>query len=163
VPAAKTNSSPARDSRAPCRGKNWIFPVERPIEEKIGFHRAPAQSAWGITTSGSSTDWRNCNSNAIRTGKSMKLLQLPTAAPGGIGDLAEQRLRESPYFFLKSLRCDFNAGVLTLRGRVPHRQLKRFAESIVSRVDGVEEIINRVEIFDPLVEPIAAPAVRNGG
>jgi osmotically-inducible protein OsmY len=93
----------------------------------------------------------------------MKILELSVAAPGKIGELAEQRLRQSPYFFLKNLRCDFNEGVLTLRGRVPHRQLKQFAESIVSRIEGVEQIVNRVEIFDPVAGPIAVPAARNVG
>jgi BON domain len=93
----------------------------------------------------------------------MQLLKLSTTAPGDIGELAERRLRESPYFFLKKLRCDFNGGVLTLWGRVPHRQLKQFAEAIVSRIEGVEQIVNRVEVFDPVAGPIAAPAARNAG
>ncbi|MBI3838244.1 MAG: BON domain-containing protein [Planctomycetia bacterium] len=93
----------------------------------------------------------------------MKILQLTNAASAGIGDLAERRLRESPYFFLKNLRCEFNSGVLILRGGVPYRQLKQFAESIVSRIEGVEEIVNRVEVFDPVTGLISAPAVRNAG
>ena len=76
-----------------------------------------------------------------------------------IADAAERRLRESPYFFLKSLRCQFEAGVLTLRGRVPYWQLRQFAESIVSRIDGVREVVNRIEVFDPS----AARVVRSAG
>ncbi|HEV3138151.1 MAG TPA: BON domain-containing protein [Pirellulales bacterium] len=91
----------------------------------------------------------------------MELLELYSAAPAKIADLAEQRLRKSPYFFLKSVSCEFNSGVLTLRGRVPHPQLKQFAESIVSRVDGVEKVVNRVEIFDPVVGSIVAREVCN--
>jgi osmotically-inducible protein OsmY len=83
----------------------------------------------------------------------MELLELYSAAPAKIADLAEQRLRKSPYFFLKKLRCDFNDGVLTLRGHVPQAQLKPIAEQIVSRVEGVEKIVNRVEIFDPVAGP----------
>jgi hypothetical protein len=93
----------------------------------------------------------------------MKLLELSAAAPEKIGELAEQRLCESPYFFLRKLRCDFNCGVLTLRGHVPQGQLKQIAEKIVSRVEGVEQIVNRVEIFDPVAGPIAVPAVGNAG
>jgi osmotically-inducible protein OsmY len=93
----------------------------------------------------------------------MKLLQLPDTAPGKIGELAEQRLRQSPYFFLKNLRCEFNTGVLTLRGCVPYGQLKQFAESIVSRIQGVEEVVNRVEVLDPVAGPIVARGVRNAG
>ena len=93
----------------------------------------------------------------------MQLLKLSTATRTDIGELAERRLRESPYFFLKKLRCDFDGGVLTLRGRVPHRQLKEFAEAIVARIEGVEQIVNRVEILDPVAGPIAVPAARNAG
>jgi hypothetical protein len=84
-------------------------------------------------------------------------------APEEIGEIAERRLRASPYFFLKMLRCDFEGGVLTLRGHVPYRQLKQFAESIVSRVNGVEEVVNYVEVLDPFAVPIGVPAARNAG
>jgi osmotically-inducible protein OsmY len=63
--------------------------------------------------------------------------------------LAEGRLRESPYFFLKSVRCRLEDGRLTLEGRVPFSPLRKFAESIVARVDGVREIDNRIEVYDP--------------
>ena len=56
-------------------------------------------------------------------------------------------LRESPYYFLKQIRCHFEAGVLTLRGTVPLWQLRQFAESIVARVEGVRKIENEVERF----------------
>jgi len=94
----------------------------------------------------------------------MKILSLPTHASGpGVGELAARRLRESPYFFLKRLSCQFDDGVLTLRGRVPYVQLKQFAESIVSRVEGVEEVVNRVEVVDPLAGAIGARALRTAG
>jgi osmotically-inducible protein OsmY len=79
-------------------------------------------------------------------------------------EVAEQRLRQSPYFFLKALRCRFDAGVLTLIGRVPHRQLRHLAEAIVARVDGVEQVNNQVEVIDPADRvPNVAPAARNAG
>lgn len=84
-------------------------------------------------------------------------------AGGSIGELAERRLRESPYFFLKNVHCDFTGGVLTLRGRVPYAQLRDFAEDIVARVPGVDEIVNYVEVVDPLRPTIGAPGLRNVG
>ena len=69
--------------------------------------------------------------------------------PLSIGQVAERRLRESPYFYLRSLSCDYRDGRLTLRGRVPFSRLKQFAEAIVARVAGVEEVVNRVEVIDP--------------
>lgn len=85
------------------------------------------------------------------------------AVSASIAQVAERQLHQSPYFFLKSLRCRFDSGLLTLSGRVPYRQLKQFAESIVSRVEGVERVANCVEVVDPLAGPIAAPRVRNAG
>ena len=89
--------------------------------------------------------------------------QRPADDANRVGETAERRLRESPYFFLKSLSCRFDNGVLTLGGRVPHSRLKQFAESIVSRIDGVEEVVNRVEVFDPVLAPLGAQGLRNAG
>jgi osmotically-inducible protein OsmY len=94
----------------------------------------------------------------------MKILAESTLIPGAeIEQTAERLLRESPYFFLKNLSCRFEAGVVTLRGRVPYGQLKQFAESIVCRIDGVREVINRVEVFDPAHGQLTARAARNAG
>jgi osmotically-inducible protein OsmY len=91
---------------------------------------------------------------------------LPISTPVGLaplGEVAESRLRESPYFFLKGLHCHFKSGVLTIRGRVPNQRLKQFAETIVARIDGVEEIDNRIEVFDPMRDSITVRAARNAG
>ena len=80
----------------------------------------------------------------------------------GVGELAQRRLRESPYFFLKSLSCYFDSGILTLRGQVPYRQLRQFAEDIVLRVDGVQQVVNRVEVFDPVCGLISVPEAHSG-
>jgi osmotically-inducible protein OsmY len=80
----------------------------------------------------------------------MTILSLQTNLDAeAIGRAAERRLRESPYYFLRTVQCRFDAGVLTLLGRVPYDQLKQFAETIVSRVDGVHVVINRMEVYDP--------------
>lgn len=80
----------------------------------------------------------------------MTILSLQTTLDAeAIGQTAERRLRESPYYFLRTLRCRVDAGVLTLVGRVPYGQLKQFAEAIVLRVEGVRAVVNRVEVYDP--------------
>lgn len=76
---------------------------------------------------------------------------------------AELRLRESPYFFLKGVSCRVDHGVLTLGGRVPFKPLKKFAESIVSRVEGVQEVVNRIEVYDSTAPVTSAQAARNAG
>lgn len=88
---------------------------------------------------------------------------VPESAAMAIAVLAEQRLHNSPYFFLKGLRCRFQAGVLTVSGRVPYGQLRVLAEAIVSRVQGVERVANEVQVVDPATMPIDVPAVRNAG
>ncbi len=79
----------------------------------------------------------------------MKILPLPVSHEPDVGKLAERKLRESPYYFLKRLTCDYLEGVLTLRGRVPFHQLATCAEVIVSRVDGVEAVVNCLEVGEP--------------
>ena len=80
----------------------------------------------------------------------MQVIPLHAApANASIAEQAERRLRESPYFFLRRIRCHFEAGVLTLRGTVPLWQLRQFAEAIVARVEGVRRVDNQVEVLDP--------------
>jgi osmotically-inducible protein OsmY len=92
----------------------------------------------------------------------MQILSIDNPASKlSVEEQAERRLRESPYYFLKQIRCQFDAGVLTLRGTVPLWQLRQFAEAIVARVEGVRKIENQVEVFDPLLEPIGVRAARS--
>jgi hypothetical protein len=84
-------------------------------------------------------------------------------SPAEVCLLAERRLRESPYYFLKSLTCRFSEGVLTLCGNVPDRRLSPIAEAIVARVPSVRTVVNRVEVLDPSVAPWSAPAARIAG
>ena len=88
---------------------------------------------------------------------------LPLATDAAPAELAEKRLRESPYFYLKYVTCHFHGGVLTLRGRVPYAQLKDFAERIVSGVPGVEDVLNAVEVIDPLQPTIGVRGLRSAG
>ena len=64
--------------------------------------------------------------------------------------LAEAKLRfyRSPYRELRDITCDFQEGVLTLRGRVPSYFLKQIAQSIVFSMERIGEIRNRLEISD---------------
>jgi osmotically-inducible protein OsmY len=98
---------------------------------------------------------------APRLGRMAEIISIHTAA--AIVAAAELRLRQSPYFYLKGLQCRFDAGVLTLCGRVPYRQLKHLAEAIVSRVEGVQRVANEVEVVDPTWSASAAPRARSAG
>jgi osmotically-inducible protein OsmY len=59
---------------------------------------------------------------------------------------AEQRLRESPYFALRTLRCDYHEGVLTVRGRVPSFYFRQMAVETLRRLKSVEQLVDRIEV-----------------
>jgi hypothetical protein len=63
-----------------------------------------------------------------------------------IAEIAQARLRQSSYFELRDVCCDFSGGVLTLRGRVPTYHLKQLVQADVAQVPGVIEVDNRVEV-----------------
>jgi BON domain len=60
--------------------------------------------------------------------------------------LAESRLRASSYPELRSVRCDFHEGVLTLRGRVSSFYTTQLAQTLAARIPGVEEVVNRIQV-----------------
>ncbi len=66
---------------------------------------------------------------------------------------AQSRLRKSGYHELRFVLCEFHEGVLTLRGQVPSFYLKQVAQELIRRLDGAEEVNNRLEVA-------AAPSVR---
>jgi osmotically-inducible protein OsmY len=61
----------------------------------------------------------------------------------------QARLRKSGYHELQLVSCDFHEGVLTLRGRVPSFYLKQVAQEVIRRLDGAEEVNNRLEVAAP--------------
>lgn len=61
-------------------------------------------------------------------------------------DIAQAALRRAGYVELRSLSCEFAAGVLTLHGRVPTFYLKQRAQAAVASVPGVVRIDNRLEV-----------------
>ena len=72
-----------------------------------------------------------------------------------IAEIAQQVLRQSSYFELRDVACDFSGGVLTLRGRVPSYHLKQLAQASVAELPGVVEVHNRVEVVTPPQVPHA--------
>ena len=59
---------------------------------------------------------------------------------------AKRRLDASPYTALRSIVCDFHEGVLVLRGQVTSYHLKQRAQETVRTLDGVEVVVNAVEV-----------------
>lgn len=59
---------------------------------------------------------------------------------------AENCLRHNSYLALKNVRCDYHEGVLTLRGCLPTYYLKQIAQTTVARLEGVQRIVNQIEV-----------------
>ena len=66
-----------------------------------------------------------------------------------IVETAQDRLCRSPYTLLKMISCDYDEGVLFLRGRLPNYHHKQMAQETVRRLDGVSQIVNEIEV-EPL-------------
>jgi osmotically-inducible protein OsmY len=64
-------------------------------------------------------------------------------------DGAERCLRCNSYLALKNVSCEYNEGVLTLRGCLPSYYLKQIAQTAVAQLDGVERINNEIEVIAP--------------
>ena len=60
---------------------------------------------------------------------------------------AEHCLRNNSYLALKNVSCEYNEGVLTLRGCLPTYYLKQIAQTAVARVAGVERVNNEIEVI----------------
>ena len=80
-----------------------------------------------------------------------------------------QSLRLASYSALRRVHCEFHEGVVTLRGWLPSYYLKQLAQTLATKVAGVEQIVNRIAVDrhpandnsrerpqSPTAEPIAA-------
>ncbi|HEX7376563.1 MAG TPA: BON domain-containing protein [Pirellulales bacterium] len=70
----------------------------------------------------------------------------PPAADQAATHRALERLRASSFVAIRSLTCDVFAGMLTLRGRLPNFYTKQVALSLLTDLEGVEDITDRVEV-----------------
>jgi hypothetical protein len=75
----------------------------------------------------------------------------------GLQALAERALRSGPYRALKKLSCDYQDGVLVLRGCLPTYYLKQVAQEVVAQqVKGVARLDNQIQVVRlVVVEPPA--------
>ena len=70
----------------------------------------------------------------------------PPASPQAV---AERGLRSSRYSALKHVSCDYQGGVLVLRGCLPSYYLKQVAQEVVARLEGVQAIDNQIQVVPP--------------
>jgi osmotically-inducible protein OsmY len=65
-----------------------------------------------------------------------------------IAERAANRLLRSSYVSLRSVSCVWDRGVLRLQGCLPSFYHKQVAQEAVSRVEGVEQVINEIQVAD---------------
>jgi hypothetical protein len=71
----------------------------------------------------------------------------PPASPQAV---AERGLRSSRYSALKHVSCDYQGGVLVLRGCLPSYYLKQIAQEVVAhQFDKVERLENHIQVVRP--------------
>jgi osmotically-inducible protein OsmY len=64
----------------------------------------------------------------------------------GILEAARASLRKSASMVVRAVSCDYDQGVLVLRGRVPSYYCKQLAQETVAHVPGVTEVANAIEV-----------------
>ncbi len=68
--------------------------------------------------------------------------------------LVAAKLRKRGYPALEAVQCRFHEGVLVLHGRVPTYYLKQVAQQAAAEVVDVEQIDNRLEVYN---SPVRRP------
>ena len=61
---------------------------------------------------------------------------------------AEGRLGASSHLFLRHVECRLEEGVLCLEGKVPTFYLKQAAQSLLKSLEGVDRVVNRLEVVN---------------
>jgi osmotically-inducible protein OsmY len=82
------------------------------------------------------------------------LLPPPETEPVDLADQAEHALRSSPYLALRNVSCEWQDGVLTLRGCLPTYYLKQVAQAVVARLDGVRQVVNEIDVVCSGMRPV---------
>ncbi len=61
---------------------------------------------------------------------------------------ARCRLKERLYSGVRTVSCEYDRGMLFLRGRAVSYYHKRLAQEAVARVEGVAQVINEIDVVD---------------
>lgn len=69
------------------------------------------------------------------------------AEPLNCTELAENLLHQSQHLALRRVRCERAGDVLVLHGRLPSYFLKQMAQSTVAQAEGVQRIVNEIEVI----------------
>ncbi len=61
---------------------------------------------------------------------------------------ARCRLKERLYSGVRTVSCEYDRGMLFLRGRAVSYYHKQLAQEAVARVEGVAQVINEIDVVD---------------
>lgn len=80
-------------------------------------------------------------------GKQIRV-DIPGDSTSDVLERVHDRLSQSCHFsrHWREILCDFEDGVLTLKGRLPSFYLKQVLQSIVRDVPGIERVRNQVDV-----------------
>ncbi len=69
----------------------------------------------------------------------------------GVTEIVETRLRENMYVALRTVRCHFNDGLLTLHGIVPTFYVKQVILSLLEDLEceGLKRINDEIDVVNP--------------
>jgi hypothetical protein len=67
-------------------------------------------------------------------------------------DQAQARLGRSAYPIVRNVVCSYDNGTLVLTGRVSSYYLKQIAQTVIQTIDGVDRIMNELEVIRQEVE-----------
>lgn len=62
---------------------------------------------------------------------------------------AEDRLGSSSHLFLRHVACRLEGDAIYLEGKVPSFYLKQTAQSLLQSLDGVERVVNHLQVVSP--------------
>jgi hypothetical protein len=68
------------------------------------------------------------------------------ACPATIEKAAKKRLNNTGYRSLRSVRCRFDDGTLTLKGEVPLYYHKQIAQEAIRKVGDFKAIVNDIDV-----------------
>ena len=77
----------------------------------------------------------------------MRYLQTDSmSSQDNVVEAAEVQLRRNKCMCVRGLVCEYCAGKLVLRGRVPSYYYKQVAQEAVKEIEGVDQVINDTEV-----------------
>lgn len=63
-----------------------------------------------------------------------------------IARAARQRIEQQSHLSVQRIWCEFREGHLILQGQVPSYYLKQLAQEAVAGLEGVEQVVNQIEV-----------------